>query len=213
MGRFCLLAIRAAAVAATMLAVAVPASATVFITNYSVTATYAAGLPFSSLTATYSLRYDSSISQANNAISLLAFSLDLNGVHYDTSNTGKQFLFPATNPKTLQIGATFNGAGGIAQRTNDFRFTYAYVPDYTNTAAGGAFPAPEFIVAAPSASGVRSATSLVVTRLPPAIPEPATWALMLAGFGLVGAALRGRRLRREQADEQAHGAVGIAQPA
>jgi hypothetical protein len=28
---------------------------------------------------------------------------------------------------------------------------------------------------------------------PPAVPEPASWALMLAGFGLVGGALRGRR--------------------
>jgi hypothetical protein len=28
---------------------------------------------------------------------------------------------------------------------------------------------------------------------PPAVPEPASWALMLAGFGLVGAAMRGRR--------------------
>ena len=27
----------------------------------------------------------------------------------------------------------------------------------------------------------------------PAVPEPATWALMLAGFGLAGAAIRGRR--------------------
>lgn len=28
---------------------------------------------------------------------------------------------------------------------------------------------------------------------PPAVPEPASWALMLVGFGLVGGALRGRR--------------------
>lgn len=28
---------------------------------------------------------------------------------------------------------------------------------------------------------------------PPAVPEPASWALMLAGFGLVGAAMRGQR--------------------
>jgi hypothetical protein len=25
------------------------------------------------------------------------------------------------------------------------------------------------------------------------VPEPATWALMIAGFGMVGAGLRGRR--------------------
>lgn len=29
-----------------------------------------------------------------------------------------------------------------------------------------------------------------------AVPEPATWATMIAGFGLLGLALRGRRVRR-----------------
>jgi len=34
----------------------------------------------------------------------------------------------------------------------------------------------------------------------PAVPEPASWALMLGGFGLVGAALRGaRRVRLQRA--------------
>ncbi|HEY9236964.1 MULTISPECIES: PEPxxWA-CTERM sorting domain-containing protein [Phenylobacterium] len=32
-----------------------------------------------------------------------------------------------------------------------------------------------------------------VTEVPSAIPEPASWALMIAGFGLTGAALRGSR--------------------
>lgn len=31
------------------------------------------------------------------------------------------------------------------------------------------------------------------TAVPPAVPEPATWALMLVGFGAVGASLRQRR--------------------
>lgn len=31
--------------------------------------------------------------------------------------------------------------------------------------------------------------------VPAAVPEPATWALMIAGFGLCGAALRARRAR------------------
>jgi len=35
---------------------------------------------------------------------------------------------------------------------------------------------------------------LAVIPLPAAVPEPATWALLLAGFGLTGLALRGRRL-------------------
>ena len=40
-----------------------------------------------------------------------------------------------------------------------------------------------------------NATDLVVTRFDPsaAVPEPAAWALMIAGFGLAGARLRARR--------------------
>ncbi|HLZ73865.1 DUF642 domain-containing protein [Phenylobacterium sp.] len=36
--------------------------------------------------------------------------------------------------------------------------------------------------------------SVVETAAPGAVPEPAAWALMIAGFGLAGAALRRRRL-------------------
>ncbi|WP_439547530.1 PEPxxWA-CTERM sorting domain-containing protein [Sandarakinorhabdus sp.] len=35
----------------------------------------------------------------------------------------------------------------------------------------------------------------ITTAALPAVPEPATWAMLLAGFGLTGAALRRRRLR------------------
>jgi hypothetical protein len=37
--------------------------------------------------------------------------------------------------------------------------------------------------------------ALPPVTLPPSIPEPASWAMLIAGFGLVGAALRRRRLR------------------
>lgn len=45
-----------------------------------------------------------------------------------------------------------------------------------------------------------SAAKLTVTRLdtPGAVPEPATWALMISGFGLAGASLRARRATRRQ---------------
>jgi len=42
--------------------------------------------------------------------------------------------------------------------------------------------------------GGRPTTSFTFTvGAPPAVPEPASWALMIAGFGLTGAALRARR--------------------
>ena len=42
----------------------------------------------------------------------------------------------------------------------------------------------------PFTTGFVTATSAAVTA---AVPEPATWAMMIAGFGAVGLALRGRR--------------------
>jgi len=35
--------------------------------------------------------------------------------------------------------------------------------------------------------------TLTITEAAAAVPEPATWGLMLAGFGVVGAGLRSRR--------------------
>ena len=42
---------------------------------------------------------------------------------------------------------------------------------------------------------------------PPGVPEPATWAMMIAGFGLAGSALRRRGIRRHRAIE-----VGPSRP-
>ncbi len=47
-------------------------------------------------------------------------------------------------------------------------------------------------VAISSLSGTDYARAIAAPRLPGAVPEPATWALMLAGFGLAGAAVRRR---------------------
>jgi hypothetical protein len=179
------------------LAASAPASAAIILTTYTVKATFVTPrglvpLPFTTLTGNFTLSYNTAVANQNTAITLAALNLDFNGVHFDTSNSGKQFLFPATNPKTLQVGGSLNGAGGIAQNTNDFRFTFAFLPDYTNISPlKGAFPAPEFIVAVQGRSGVRSGTNIQVK----AIPEPMAWAMMLTGYGLIGAALRDRRRR------------------
>ena len=37
------------------------------------------------------------------------------------------------------------------------------------------------------------ANKVTFTLTAPAVPEPASWALMLAGFGVVGGVLRGKR--------------------
>ncbi len=59
--------------------------------------------------------------------------------------------------------------------------------------------AADFLTRNGSAAGNSNRFALEVSGIPPvdpaaAVPEPATWALMLAGFGLTGAALRRRRV-------------------
>jgi hypothetical protein len=44
------------------------------------------------------------------------------------------------------------------------------------------------------ANAVLSVTSLTIGEAGAAVPEPATWALMIGGFGLAGSALRRRRV-------------------
>lgn len=55
------------------------------------------------------------------------------------------------------------------------------------------------MTAAPAfAAAMNKSPRIVLTNAPhpkavPAVPEPGTWLTMLAGFGLIGVAIRGRR--------------------
>jgi hypothetical protein len=57
-----------------------------------------------------------------------------------------------------------------------------------------------WLVSAAVASGDRDdgfkLTTLTVNSIPAAVPEPATWAMMLVGFGGIGGAMRSRRARQ-----------------
>jgi hypothetical protein len=86
---------------------------------------------------------------------------------------------------TFQIGNSFLGIGFIA-RTGDNTFTG------TNFRFEREGPLP--------GGGSRLTTAFAPTFsvtqvVPSAVPDAATWAMMLAGFGMVGGALRARRTR------------------
>ena len=95
-------------------------------------------------------------------------------------------LFPDTNETTLindltsntNVGDLFDFAGGdaVSGPNGDIEF-----------APGGTFTAVAFSDGQIIGTGTSTFTS--------AVPEPATWAVMLAGFGGVGAAMRSRRRR------------------
>ncbi len=83
----------------------------------------------------------------------------------------------------IQVGPPANGGQGVGATNRRIYFT---------TSAGDSL-----------IGGMRfrsTANSFEVDNIAlGAVPEPATWAMMILGFGLVGAAMRSRRLRNRQA--------------
>jgi probable HAF family extracellular repeat protein len=62
---------------------------------------------------------------------------------------------------------------------------------FTMTVARGINAAGQIVGQGTNAAGVTHA--FLLTPIAAAVPEPATWGLMLVGFGLVGGAMRTRR--------------------
>lgn len=89
----------------------------------------------------------------------------------------------------------FTATGGTAQKIGVFRsFTSgsSMVFDklvFTSGASGGSIALDDIKV---TAAAVPTA-ELVVPPVTSAVPEPATWAMLLVGFGIIGAASRYRR--------------------
>ena len=91
-----------------------------------------------------------------------------------------QLLSIALNSELYSFIGTTYGGDGIA--------TFA-LPDFrgrTAIGAGGTYGIGDRI-------GADQVTLSVTTTSPPGVPEPATWATMIAGFGLIGGGLRRRR--------------------
>lgn len=102
------------------------------------------------------------------------------------------------------IPGIFNGNSGIAP-TISFGTGLASQFQISGTSAGfaqfggqtvftGPFSNPVFSPGTFTFSGFSSGT-LIVSAIAAGVPEPATWAMMLTGFGMVGFGMRRRRKR------------------
>ena len=135
---------------------------------------------------------------------------------YEASNNGGYVVGTPTSVTAASlfyqnisgIGATLNGTGGYVLRTlADFGDTYtssAYISAFGvgNGNCPGTGNCANFSALADNlALTVGNTTRSVNFAAVAAVPEPATWAMMLVGFGAIGAATR--RSRRKTAIAQA----------
>ena len=151
--------------------------------------------PLSAIAGSVTLTFDPTV-DADNVTSGVVVNY-LTGVTVD-SPIGYTYFAPATpgGLAYLSIGGIAFDADFISFGTNDLAVTYKFTDPanpmlalcsdgYACGAAPGSTIASGYTLA-----GFPNDGWLVSEG---AIPEPAVWALMLAGFGLVGATLRGQR--------------------
>lgn len=165
--------------AALMLAPAT-AQAAVTVTDYQFTNNFAIGL-YPTLSGTFSLSHDSD----TGVYALTALHYEIEGFVHDASNSSL-WSFSDQDGDFVVLYGNVNDRQ-VSYHTKDFDFAFrvggnvsssVYSTDTSYVIPAG-FSVVE-TVGAPNA---------------PAVPESATWAMMIAGFGMAGALLRQRRLK------------------
>ena len=148
-----------------------------------------APLPMQPLTGTFSYDYNS----ATKVISLTAFSLSIGTASFGLADVGLFYPY-FTGPSDLLIGAKVNGTNFVKEGTNDFALLlYGFDPVtgtvLGNTAVGGT---TQFQVTLSSVTNqfFNANGTVIVNRAAAAVPEPATWMLMMLGMAGIGFSLR-----------------------
>ena len=119
-----------------------------------------------------------------------SYDCDVSGVYAFGQSTGAL----SGGEQNLPVATT--GCGGAPFMINPGQTILAVMFMQTPVNRGGWMDASHtFRMDYDPALGVEARNALIQTMTPgaPGVPEPETWALMLAGFGLAGAAIRNRR--------------------
>ena len=172
-----------------------PAAAVVVTHNYLVSATFIQQTaPVKSLTLGFTLTFDPLQSITDTAVS-----------NYTTSSSAAQFNnLPIVFATQYYVGfGTYVTVGGAPfgtqyqEFTNDF-FTQ-FVVDAQGTPSAARGPNVEYSFTGSQVTYNTRQVAVVLNNPPSpgpgAVPEPATWAMLLLGFGAIGTATRRRRRR------------------
>jgi hypothetical protein len=142
----------------------------------------------SSLTVTYN---------AHDVLTRIAGTLDL-GQIYDLAPGDSLIVIadlssaiptPVQPVETQVVTATSYGTGDITTTSQLWQYGYGTGEPFTQVGSISL----TFDYDAPVGSPDYTVAEIQSISLTPNVPEPATWALMLVGFGAMGAALRRRR--------------------
>lgn len=146
-----------------------------------------------SIAANYSITTNGNIGLLNQSnITAFSFSLadSISTISFDQSTATANGLFNATSTTLSILGGT---QFDLSANTNFNNFsrnisfdTFLTQAQIADMAHGGAINR-----SASQPNTIAFATSLPTVT--PAVPEPATWAMMIAGFGMVGFAMRRRQ--------------------
>jgi len=124
-------------------------------------------------------RFTGSLTIADEAgtYSLVSLSAQYRSGIFNLSNSG----LATTTQGRVVIGGLSNGITGISTGANDFLVNF-------NPATG--FVLRSSVVSPETDINDLDLTLVRVPSTPAGVPEPATWAMLVAGFSLIGSALR-----------------------
>ena len=173
-----------------------PANAVIVTRAYSLTASNFQNFngtpsPITALSAAFQLTYDDTMSGFVG--SPISFSSITNGVP-DAGPFAVAPIFgyfPAAGPMAtfprLGVGGALNGGNTLLNRTDDFYFTF------DASAAGPTRAMLSFTAVGYATPFIATDAIVTPVAVVAAVPEPATWAMFIVGFGLVGGVMRRRQ--------------------